>query len=268
MPKIAVVSDIHGNGDALEVVLKKCAELGIENFVSLGDVVGYNAEPELCLNTMRELPLLGRVRGNHDVYAGNVEKGIDGFNPNALKAIEWTAAQLNEDEKKWLLDTPARLNLPKYGMTLVHATLDSPENWGYIFDEHHAKDNFNYQYTQVCFCGHSHFPIAFEKKQVLFSGKAIEELPEWRSISIAETNNFDHESSVTIKLKGDCKYLFNVGSIGQPRNHDPRASFVIYDNDAGTVTRYALPYDVEAAQAKILEAELPERLAVRLANGY
>ena len=267
MPKIAIMSDIHGNAEAFQVVLDKCAELGIELFASLGDIVGYNADPQPCLNAMQQLPLVGRVRGNHDVYAGNVEKAVVGFNANARKAIEWTAEQLTEDEKKWLIEAPSRLNLTKYGMTLVHATLDSPDNWGYIFDEHHAKDNFNYQYTQVCFCGHSHVPIAFERKQVVFSGKPIEELHEWRAMSIPEVNDFSLEDSVTVKLKADCKYLFNIGSIGQPRNGDPRASFVIFDTDISAVTRYVIPYDIAAVQEKILAAGLPERLALRLEKG-
>jgi diadenosine tetraphosphatase ApaH/serine/threonine PP2A family protein phosphatase len=216
---------------------------------------------------MQQLPLVGRVRGNHDVYAGNVEKAVVGFNANARKAIEWTAEQLADDEKKWLIEAPSRLNLTKYGMTLVHATLDSPDNWGYIFDEHHAKDNFNYQYTQVCFCGHSHCPIAFERKQVVYSGKPIEELHEWRSISIPEVNDFSAEDSVTVKLKADCKYLFNVGSIGQPRNGDPRASFAVFDTDMSAVTRYVIPYNIAVAQEKILAAGLPERLALRLEKG-
>lgn len=267
MPKIAIMSDIHGNAEAFQAVLDKCGELGIENFVSLGDIVGYNADPKPCLDAMKQIPLLGKVRGNHDVYAANIDRAVSGFNVNARKAIEWTAEQLTDEDKKWLMEAPPRLNLTKFGMTLVHATLDSPENWGYIFDEHHAKDNFNYQYTHVCFCGHSHFPIAFEKKQVVFSGNALEELHEWRSISVPEVNNFAKGDSVTIKLKGDCKYLFNVGSIGQPRNGDPRASFVVFDTDMSAMTRYVVPYDIASAQEKILAAGLPERLALRLAKG-
>ncbi|MBR2508730.1 MAG: metallophosphoesterase family protein [Lentisphaeria bacterium] len=267
MAKIAIMSDIHSNTEALAAVLQKCSDLGIEQFVLLGDIVGYNAEPVQCIQAVKSLNVIGRVRGNHDEYAGNAEKGIEGFNENAQRAVLWTAEQLSDEDKKYLMEAPYRLNLPKYGMTLVHATLDSPGNWGYIFDSHHAQDNFNYQYTQVGFCGHSHYPIAFEKKNVIFGGKNIEELVEWRSISLPDTANFDEESSVTVDIKPDRKYLFNVGSIGQPRNRDPRSSFAVYDPEGGKVTRYCIPYDIAGAQEKILLAGLPQRLAERLANG-
>lgn len=267
MAKIAIMSDIHSNTDALNIVLAKCQEIGVEHYALLGDIVGYNAEPVECINAVRTLPVIGRVRGNHDEYAGNVETGIEGFNENAHKAVLWTAEQLSADEKKYLMEAPYRQNLPKYNMTLVHATLDSPANWGYIFDSHHALDNFNYQYTQVGFCGHSHYPIAFEKKNVLFGGKNIEELTDWRSISLPDVADFNAESSITVEIKPDRKYLFNVGSIGQPRNHDPRCSFAVYDPDGGRVTRYCLPYDIASAQEKILNAGLPVRLAERLATG-
>ena len=149
--------------------------------------------------------------------------------------------------------------------TVVHATLDSPEAWGYIFDEHHAADNFAYQFTPLCFCGHSHVPLAFAKKPVLkHSGKSIEELYDWADYN---AENFHCEDSFVLKLEAGFKYLINVGSVGQPRNRDPRASFAIYDSDERTVTRYMLPYDIATAQEKILAAGLPERLASRLEVG-
>lgn len=268
MAKIAIMSDIHSNTDALLVVLQKCQELGVNLFAVLGDIVGYNAEPVQCIEIIRSLNVVGRVRGNHDEYAGNVETGIEGFNENAQRAVLWTAEQLSEEDKAYLMEAPYRVNLPKYNMTLVHATLDSPGNWGYIFDAHHALDNFNYQYTQIGFCGHSHYPIAFEKKNVLFGGKNIEEITEWRNISLPENANFSEESSITVDIKPDRKYLFNVGSIGQPRNHDPRSSFAVYDTDGGKITRYCLPYDILSAQEKILNAGLPKRLAERLVTGH
>lgn len=265
--KIAIMSDIHSNIEALDTVLAKCRELEIDNFAVLGDIVGYNADPALCIQRIRELNVLGRVRGNHDEYAGNVETGIEGFNDNAKKAVLWTAEQLSDEDKEYLMSAPYRVNLPQHSMTLVHATLDSPGKWGYIFDTHHALDNFNYQYTQVGFCGHSHYPIAFEKKNVIFGGKNIEEIHEWRAISLPENTNYSAEASVTVELKPDRKYLFNVGSIGQPRNHDPRSSFVVFDTEAGRITRYCLPYDIAAAQGKIIAAGLPRRLAERLYIG-
>ena len=267
MTKIAIMSDIHSNTEALDTVLSKCRELEINDFIVLGDIVGYNADPALCIAKIQQLNVLGRVRGNHDEYAADAETGIEGFNDNAKKAVLWTAEQLTDEDKKYLMEAPYRVNMPQYSLTLVHATLDSPGKWGYIFDTHHALDNFNYQYTQIGLCGHSHYPIAFEKKNVIFGGKNIEEIQEWRNISLPENCDFTQESSVTIEIKPDRKYLFNVGSIGQPRNHDPRSSFAIYDSEAGKITRYCLPYDIAAAQEKILKAGLPRRLAERLYIG-
>ena len=265
--RYAILSDIHGNLEALTAVMEKCSMLEIDKYIFLGDVVGYNGNPKECMDIVRSLDIAGAVKGNHDEYAANNDDVLESFNPHAKAAVLWTKSQLSLDDRAWLTNLPMRQTLKGTFITIVHATLDSPEAWGYIFDEHHARDNFNYQYTQVCFCGHSHFPVAFEKKQVVFSGNAIEELHEWRSISIPEVNDFTVENSVTIKLKVDCKYLFNVGSIGQPRNGDPRASFVIYDSDMLSLTRYVIPYDIASAQEKILNAGLPERLALRLAKG-
>ena len=270
MTKIAIMSDIHSNTEALNVVLAKCLELGIKEYAILGDIVGYNAEPAECIASVRSLNVIGRVRGNHDEYAGNVENGIEGFNENAQRAVLWTAEHLSDDDKKYLMAAPYRVNLPKYSMTLVHATLDSPEAWGYIFDEHHAADNFTYQFTQLCFCGHSHVPVGFCKKPVAMqSAKQIEEITTWTDAVVpgGDARDFTIFDSVTVELQTGHKYLLNVGSIGQPRNKDPRASFAVYDSNDKSVTRYRVPYDIAATQAKIREVGLPERLAERLASG-
>ena len=267
MTKIAIMSDIHSNFEAFSAVLDKCRELQVEEYILLGDIVGYNADPKKCIELARSLNIIGRVIGNHDEYARNVDEGIAGFNENAQKAIKWTADQLSAEEIEYL-KAPYSLKMRQYPITLVHATLDSPKNWGYVFDEHHAMDNFHYQYTQLGFCGHSHFPIAFEKKNISFGGKNIIDITEWKAISNPEKNDFSVESSVTVDINPECKYLFNVGSIGQPRNRDPRSSFAVYDTKTHKVTRYCLPYDIAAAQAKIIAAGLPQRLADRLAAGY
>lgn len=136
MAKYAILSDIHANGDALKVVLEKCRELEIENYVSLGDIVGYNAEPRECLSRVRDLNWVAMVRGNHDTYAAIEDPETSGFNPVAKFAVKWTRAQLTPDEQEWLVHMPYRSTIPGCNATIVHATLDSPENWGYIFDVH------------------------------------------------------------------------------------------------------------------------------------
>lgn len=259
MPKIAILSDIHANGEALDTVLDKCRSLGIEDYISLGDIVGYNADPIYCLRQTQQLKFLAMVRGNHDEYAAQGDTATSGFNQSAKMAIDWTRAQLTAEDREYLASTPYRMQL--HNITLVHATLDTPENWGYIFDIHHASDNFHYQFNQLCFCGHSHVPVAFMR--VPLSENPIEIINEW----YAHDDDINAPSEVTVEYKSGHKYLFNIGSVGQPRNGDPRASFAVIDPEKCLVTRYMLPYDVKTMQERNLAAGLPPRLADRLALG-
>lgn len=268
--KYAVLSDIHANYEAFESVLKKCETLGVDEYISLGDVVGYNADPQKCAEKLRSLNPVAAIKGNHDEYASNNDEAMEGFNQHAKAAVLWTKRQLTPEMRSFLAELPMKKIIKGTNLTAVHATLDSPDTWGYIFDSLRAADNFNYQYTPLCFCGHSHVPLAFLRKPLtMYSDKPIEELSVWTR---GENDSFfntplNEESSVTIEIKPGFRYLLNVGSVGQPRNRDPRASFAVYDSDAKTVTRYAIPYDIETAQHKIREAGLPQRLSERLATG-
>lgn len=268
--KFAIISDIHANMDAFRVVVDKCTELAVDKYICLGDIVGYNAEPKECMDLIRSLNPIAVVKGNHDEYASNNDETMEGFNPHAKQAVLWTKAQLNDEERQWLSSLPMRATIKNTNITIVHATLDSPESWGYIFDAHHAADNFSYQFTQLCFCGHSHVPITFVKKPIsMQDGAPIEEYTEW-SYKKEEgmiPQNITQADSIELQLQNGFKYLINVGSVGQPRNRDPRASFAVYDVEAKTITRYRLPYDIVSAQAKIREAGLPDRLAARLERG-
>jgi diadenosine tetraphosphatase ApaH/serine/threonine PP2A family protein phosphatase len=268
MPKYAILSDIHSYSDAFEAVLQKCSQIGIDHFLFLGDLVGYNADVRRCIDMARELNFLVTVRGNHDdaVIRSDVAAG---FNINASIAIEWTRGQLTEADIEFFRSMPYKNNVPGASLSLVHATLDSPETWGYIFDVHHASANFSYQLSQICFCGHSHLPVAFDKVPFSPSGKNVAVIEAWTNNSgcpEADTD-FSIQDELTVHLQKGHKYLFNIGSIGQPRNGDPRASFAVYNSSENAVTRYRIPYDIEAAQAKVLEAGLPERLALRLGWG-
>ena len=268
--KYAVLSDIHGNLEALTAVLEKCREVGVDEYISLGDIVGYNANPKECMQIVRSLPEFVCVKGNHDEYASNGDAAESGFNPHAKTAVLWTQAQLSEEEKQYLAALPMRGNIRGANMTLIHATLDSPSAWGYIFDAYQAEDSFANQFTQLCFCGHSHVPVMFAKKPVTMTvGRKIEEITEWadrREGGLSE-EEMDRADSITCPIQQGYKYLINIGSVGQPRNRDRRASFVIYDSIAKTVTRHRVPYDFRTAQQKILAAGLPERLANRLERG-
>lgn len=270
MAKYAILSDIHSNGDALKVVLEKCRELAVDKYVSLGDIVGYNAEPELCMKLTRDLNFCSMVRGNHDDYVASGNTEMSGFNVNAKKAVIWTREHLDASERSYLSSIPFRSMVPAAAMTLVHATLDTPENWGYIFGIHDASGSFSYQLTRLCFCGHSHVPVAFDMLPASGpTGRAIEVIGDWTSNRNRPENDTDFSvaDELAVRCEVGHKYLFNIGSIGQPRNGDPRASFAVIDTSKNTVTRYRIPYDVAAAQNKIIDAGLPERLAMRLAAG-
>ncbi len=263
--KYAIFSDIHGNLEALDVVLALCGEENVDHYICLGDVVGYNANPKECLDIVRGLPNLTIVKGNHDEYASNGDNEMEGFNPHAKAAVLWTRAQLTDDDLRYLSELPMRLTIKGANMTIVHATLDGPDAWGYIFDVHNAADNFSYQFTQLCFCGHSHVPLAFSKRPIAMGARPIEEIPLWASEN--DGSDFKSADMIQLPVEQSVKYLINVGSVGQPRNRDPRASFCIYDNEQKLLTRYRLPYDVARTQQKIREAHLPERLAARLERG-
>jgi len=264
--KYAIFSDVHGNLEAFNAAMEVCAAEGAEKYICLGDIVGYNADPMPCLEKLWSLDLIGMVRGNHDEYVALDDEEMSGFNPNARIAVLWTRKNITPEARKWLGTIPMKSIVPNTAMTIVHATLDTPETWGYVFDVHHAAHNFSYQFTHLCFCGHSHVPVAFRKKPVSLGEREVEAIDEWL-VKPRDHHNFLEADSLPVELEAGNKYLFNIGSVGQPRNHDPRASFCIYDDIDRVVTRYRVPYDIAGAQAKIRAAGLPEKLATRLAAG-
>jgi predicted phosphodiesterase len=238
--KYAIIADIHGNIDALQVALEDIRAQNATHIVCLGDVVGYNARPRECLQIIRDMGI-PCVKGNHDEYCSSDEH-LEGFNPHAADAVHWTRNQLTDDDKKWLREL--KYSRMAANFTMVHATLDAPERWGYVFDKLAAAASFPYQTTQMCFFGHTHVPVAFMRDTVVRGGTYSK-----------------------FKVDPAKKYFINVGAIGQPRDNNPKSAYVLFDMDAGTIELRRLEYDIAAAQAKIREAGLPERLAERLAYG-
>lgn len=238
----AILGDIHSNIDALNVVLDDCRAQGVTDFLCTGDVIGYNAAPRECLAIIRELgcPV---VKGNHDHYVSNLNVNLNDFQPHAARVIEWTREQLDDDDMEWLNALP--YSVIAMGLNVVHATNDHPENFGYVFDNLQAEANFIQQKTPLCFHGHTHCPMIYEK-----SMNGV-----WR---------IDPQD---LRLPLGKKYFINVGSVGQPRDGDPRATYVIYEPATKTVRFRRLPYDIAAAQSRIRQAGLPERLAQRLELG-
>ena len=238
--KYAIIADIHANWEAFQVVLDDAQKQKVTHYACLGDVVGYNANPKECLEVVRKMNI-PCVKGNHDEYC-STEDALEGFNPAAAEAVHWTREQLNDEERQWLSELKYSRMVANF--TIVHATLDAPERWGYVFDKLAAAASFPYQNTQVCFFGHTHVPVAFMRDTVVRGGTYSK-----------------------FKIDTAKKYFINVGAIGQPRDNNPKTAYVIYDMDQGTIELRRLEYDIPTAQKKILAAGLPERLAERLAVG-
>ncbi|MBO6167710.1 MAG: metallophosphoesterase family protein [Kiritimatiellae bacterium] len=240
--KFAILGDIHSNLEALNTVLDDCRREGVTDFFCTGDVIGYNASPRECMKIVRDLgcPV---VKGNHDDYVSDLGQDLNNFHPHAARVIEWTREQLEDDDIAWLGALP--YTVTKLGMTIVHSTNDQPQNFGYVFDNLQAEANFIQQKTPLCFHGHTHCPMIYEKSM---SGV-------WRI------------DAQDMKLQMGRKYFINVGSVGQPRDGNPRATYVIYDQATREVRFRRLEYDIQTAQAKIRAAGLPERLAERLQYG-
>jgi predicted phosphodiesterase len=238
--KFAIIADIHGNLDAFQVVLEDCKKQQVTHYACLGDVVGYNANPKECLDIVRAMNM-PCVKGNHDEYCSS-EEHLEGFNPAAAEAVNWTRTQLSDEDRQWLRDLKYTRMVTNF--TIVHATLDGPQRWGYVFDKLAAAASFTYQNTSVCFFGHTHVPVAFMKDSVVRGGTYSK-----------------------FKTEPGKKYFVNVGAVGQPRDNNPKAAYVVYDTVDGTIEIRRLDYDIAAAQKKILAAGLPERLAERLAYG-
>jgi diadenosine tetraphosphatase ApaH/serine/threonine PP2A family protein phosphatase len=238
--RFAILSDLHGNLEATEAVLADARERDCTHFVCLGDVVGYNANPHECVEIVQKLecPV---VKGNHDEQAA-LAGSSRGFNALAEAAINWTREHLTNEDKEWLRALP--LTRQVHNFTIVHATLDAPGQWDYIFNSLDAVSRFSSQHTTVCFFGHTHVAEAFVRddgvKKLRVDQLTIEEAK---------------------------KYLINVGSVGQPRDGDWRAAYCIYHIENSVVEQRRIKYDLATAQKKIIQAGLPRLLADRLELG-
>ena len=238
--RFAIFSDIHANLEALDAVLADARARKCTHFVCLGDVVGYNANPHECVERIRDLdcPI---VKGNHDEQASLPNSSSD-FNPLAERAIEWTRENLTDEDKEWLRDLPLQKQVRDF--TIVHATLDMPIRWGYVFNNLDAAASFTYQHTNVCFFGHTHVPMAFIRDE-----------------------GVTREQREYLRIEPARKYFINTGSVGQPRDGNWRAAYCIYHVENNLVEQLRVPYDLATAQKKIIKADLPAPLAERLAIG-
>lgn len=236
--KLAILGDIHGNLEALTAVLADAKRQGVDEYVSVGDIVGYNANPTECLALVRELGMRV-VQGNHDYFAGH-DGTVSYFNNVAKTAILWTREQLSPADRAFLRALP--LVLKEDGLTLVHGTLVQPETWPYLDSSESAAECLSYLQTRLCFCGHTHVPYCWsEVGSGILEERAI--LPE------------------------RARFIVNVGSVGQPRDGDFRAAYVIYDQASNCLQLRRVVYDLNKTQSKIRAAGLPAFLAWRLGLG-
>jgi len=244
--RTAVISDIHANLEALTAVLNRVKVLRADEIVCLGDVVGYNANPNECIDIMRSEKILS-ILGNHDAAAAGLEEP-DNFNPQARAAVLWTREQLTDENKQYLINLQRELSVRDF--YLFHGSIHDTNR--YILFRDDAVENFRELARQprspdLGFFGHSHVTT------ILMEQDGI----------IATSLSQDH-----LFLQQGKRYLINPGSVGQPRDGDPRASFLIYDDHERKVTFYRIEYDLRRCQDKIINAGLPPRLAERLSWGW
>jgi len=239
--KYGIISDIHGNQEALEVAVHHLEGMGVETFLCLGDVVGYGANPNACMNIVRELTDT-IVAGNHDHAAVGLTD-LEHFNQYAKAAAVWTADNLDEDHRTFIKALPLTLSVDH--AIAVHSTPYEPQRWAYLMTHYQFVASFGHFTEKICFIGHSHQPILYEKG--------------------AET--IGPHAGTKIALAEEKRYIVNVGSVGQPRDNDARLCCCVYDSTAMTVELVRLEYNIDQAQEKIRKAGLPEFLARRLAYG-
>jgi predicted phosphodiesterase len=242
---ILVISDIHANLAALDAVIKDAGNF--EQVWCLGDVVGYGPEPNECISRLREFNLIC-LAGNHDL--GVVGKAaLWDFTQDAREAIFWTRHSLSIFNHDWLKSLPQTTLVMEHDITLVHGSPRDPV-WEYIVEREVAKNNLDFINTPVCLNGHTHIPVIFRKP--------------WDGMKVLEEPL--HANS-PIRLIPHDRMFVNPGSVGQPRDEDPRAAYAIIDLDAMTLTHRRVQYDVSATQKLMKQANLPSRLIRRLRFG-
>ncbi len=231
--RIAFISDIHGNLEALERTLEKIHELEPDRIYCLGDIVGYGPYPNECVTLVRE-QCTAVVQGNHD--SGVIGRtSLDDFNSYGRAAIEWTTQRITRAHRQYLESLP--LILMEGNLTLVHASPNKPDDWMYVVTWPQAKDAFAAFKSRLCFIGHTHRPLIIGEDQSLDA------------------------------FQKTGRFLINVGSVGQPRDGFKEASFGFLDTRAWTCEIIRVPYNIERTAEAIMKAGLPEYLARRLYLG-
>ncbi len=242
--RVGILGDIHGNLEALTAVVEAVRQEGVDEWVQVGDIVGYGPEPSACIDIVRDLGCIV-CRGNHDeAVLGWLDTAY--FNNFARAAIEWTRTQLRPEDFDYLRSL--QLVVERRDYTVVHGTLHLPDQFGYVVSSVEARDSLHLQKTFMCFVGHSHVPAIYLQQ------------PQGQLDVV-------FQSEAEVSVSNYAKVLMNVGSVGQPRDEDPRATYAIYDSVTKTAAIRRVKYDIASVQRKIRSAGLPEMLAHRLSLG-
>ena len=232
--RIAILSDIHSNLEALQTALRAIDAVEVDAIYCLGDVVGYNADPAACVELVQER-CAAVVLGNHDAAVAR-EVGLDALPGDGREAVQHNRAQLSQEQLDWLAERPHQAS--DGNCTFVHATPDAPLDWKRLTTYPAAQTQFEHFDTDVCFIGHTHIPAVMADRLGV------------------------------LQVRAGHRFLINVGSVGQPRDHNPKLSFGLFDTETFNYRNVRLDYDVDAAAAKIRAApDLPDRLANRLVDG-
>jgi diadenosine tetraphosphatase ApaH/serine/threonine PP2A family protein phosphatase len=240
--KTAIISDVHGNLEAFTAVCESIKQEHVERIIFLGDIVGYGANPNECIEQLQSLTNYV-VAGNHD-WAAAGRQSAHGFNAFAAEALEWTRAELTRENTLFLMSLPLSLDMNE--LLGVHASPYMPDRWRYVFNAVDAEAVFGTFSHRLCFVAHTHCPVIFAK---LDDAPVVRELP----------------AMVTFHPYG--RYIINCGSVGQPRDGDPRASYGMYDAPGNRYHLVRVEYDLLSVQKKIRRAGLPDYLAYRLSVG-
>lgn len=242
--RYGILGDVHSNLSALRTALGRLERAGCDAVLQVGDVVGYGAAPEACIDLLRDVEAIV-VQGNHDAACvGKVDTRC--FNPAARAAIDWTREQLDEEALGWLDSLPLHLQLDHCEM--AHGTFDAPDHFDYLVGVEQGPASLDSLERKVGFCGHSHVPISVLRPK---------EAPNRTGYSPDGVLSMDELSRAVV----------NVGSVGQPRDGDPRLAYVIFDTDTNRIERHRAEYDVDREATRIRSAGLPKVLADRLYLG-
>jgi len=242
-----ILTDIHANLEALEACLADAASHGFDQTLVLGDLVGYGPDPNAVVERVKTLAPVAMIRGNHDKVACGLEQP-EGFNPVARRAALWTFDTLTAEHRSWLAALPKGPVIVDDTIQICHGSPVDED--AYLFDELDAVRALKMSQRPLCLFGHTHYPVTF----ALTDGRV-------------DTISGSQSLGGPLQLLEGSKYLLNPGSVGQPRDGDPRAAYAIVDTSAGRVDLFRLDYPIEKTQAKVTKAGLPDVLAQRLAVG-